>query len=146
MGEGGLPRREEECEGARGGGEAPAAAAPPSGASASTAAASLDQVGYSNLWQISYNLQNLVRSIIIKLVPCHLLNHMHNVWTKATTLDGPLTNTSDLTPDKIKDTEGVSIWCHPMEKVPGVICNSALVFTLTINGLPEHFVQVPMVG
>ena len=87
-----------------------------------------------------------MRSIILKLVPGHLPNHIHDVWSKATTLDWPLTNTLNLTPDEIKDTEGLRIWCHPMEKVPGVICNSALVFTLTINGLPEHFVQVPMVG
>ena len=37
MGEGGLPRREVEREGAHGGGEAPPAAAPPVGASVSAA-------------------------------------------------------------------------------------------------------------
>ena len=37
IGEGGLPRREEERKGARGGGEAPTAAAPLLGASASVA-------------------------------------------------------------------------------------------------------------
>ena len=79
-----------------------------------------------------------MRSVILKLVPYHLLNHMHDVWSKTIALDGSLTNTLDLTPDKIKDTEGVSIWCHPVEKVPRVICNSTLITTLAINGLPEH--------
>ena len=67
-----------------------------------------------------------MRSIILKLVPCHLLNHMHDVWTKTTALDGPLTNTLDLTLDKVKDTKGLCIWCHLVEKVSRVICNSAL--------------------
>ena len=71
-------------------------------------------------------------------MPGHLLNHIHDVWSKSTALESPLTHTLNLTPDEIKDTEGLCIWCHPMEKVPGVIYNSALVSTLTINGLPEH--------
>ena len=76
--------------------------------------------------------------VIIKLVPCHLLNHMHNVRTKAAALDGPLTNTLYLTPDEVNDTERPCIWCHLVEKVPRVICNSTLITTLTINGLSEH--------
>ena len=65
---------------------------------------------------------------------------MHNVRTKAAALDGPLTNTLDLTLDEVKDTERPCIWCHPVEKVPGIICNGTLVTTLTINGLSEHLV------
>jgi hypothetical protein len=63
---------------------------------------------------------------------------MHNVWSKAIALDGPLSNTPNLTSDEIKDTERLCIWCHPMEKVPGVICNSAFVSTLGIDALPKH--------
>jgi hypothetical protein len=76
----------------------------------------------------------------------HLLNHTHDIWTESTALDGPLTNTLDLTLDEVKDTKQLCIWCHPMEKVPGVICNSTLVTTLAVNGLLEHPIYVLVGG
>ena len=81
---------------------------------------------------------------MLKCVPCLLLNHVHNVWSKATALDGPLTNTLNLKPGEIKDTKGLCIWCHPMEKVPGVIYNSTHVSTLAVNRFPKHPIQVPV--
>ena len=80
--------------------------------------------------------------VILKGMLCDLLNHVHNVGSKTTALEGPLTDTPDLAPYEIKDTERSCIRCHPMEKVPGVIYNISLISTLAINGLPEHPVQV----
>jgi hypothetical protein len=79
-------------------------------------------------------------------MPDHLLNHIHDVWTETIALDGPLTYTLDLTPDEVKDTKRLCIWCHPMEKVPRVICNRTFVIILAVSGLPEHLVHVPIGG
>ena len=75
--------------------------------------------------------------IILECVPYHLLNHMHDIRSKTTTLEGPLSNTPDLTLDKIEYAKGLCIWCHPMKQIPRVIYYSALVSTLTVNSLPE---------
>ena len=82
--------------------------------------------------------------VILKYVSCDLLNHIHDVGCKSIALEGPLTYTLDLTPDKVKNAEGPSIRCHPMEQVPGVIYDVSLISTLAINGLPEHPFQVPI--
>ena len=76
--------------------------------------------------------------VILVGVPYDLLNHVHDVGRKTTALERPLTNAPDLTPYKVKDTEGSCIRCHPVEQVPGIICNVFLISTLAINGLPEH--------
>ena len=76
--------------------------------------------------------------VILECVPCDLLNHIHDIRSKSTALEGPLTYTPDLTPDKVKNAEGSSIRCHPVEQVPRVICDVSLISTLAINGLPEH--------
>ena len=78
--------------------------------------------------------------VILKGMPCDLLNHVHDVGSKTTALEGPLTDTPDLTPYEIKDTKMSCIKCHLVEQVPGVICNVFLISTLTINGLPKHYV------
>ena len=78
--------------------------------------------------------------VILECVPYDLLNRIHDIRSKSIALEGPLTYTLDLTPDKVKNAEGPSIRCHPMEQVPGVICDVSLISTLTINGLPEHLV------
>ena len=75
-------------------------------------------------------------------MPCDLLNHVHNVGSKTIALEGSLANAPDLAPYEVKDAEGSCIRCHPVEQVPGVICNVSLISTLAINGLPEHPVQV----
>ena len=80
--------------------------------------------------------------VILKGMPCDLLNHVHDVGSKTIALEGPLANAPDLTPYEVKDTEGSCIRCHPMEQVPRVICNVSLIFNLIINGLPKHLVQV----
>ena len=80
--------------------------------------------------------------VILKGMPYDLLNHVHDVGSKTIALEGPLADTPDLAPYEIKDTEGLCIRCHPMEQVPGIICNIFLVSTLAINGLPEHPIQV----
>ena len=76
--------------------------------------------------------------VILKSVPCDLLNHVHDVGSKTIALEGPLTNTPDLTPYEVKDAKRSCIRCHPVEQVPGVICNVALVSTLAVNSLPKH--------
>ena len=76
--------------------------------------------------------------VILKGMPCDLLNHVHDVGSKTIALKGPLANTPDLTIDKVKNAEGPSIRCHPMEQVPGVIYNVSLISTLAINGLPRY--------
>ena len=80
--------------------------------------------------------------VILKGMSCNLLNHVHDVGSKTIALEGPLTYTSDLTPDKVKNAEEPSIRWHPMEQVPRIICNVSLISTLAINGLSEHPVQV----
>ena len=80
--------------------------------------------------------------VILKCMPYDLLNHVHDVGSKTTALEGPLTYTPEFTLDKVKNTEGPSIRCHPMEQVPRVICDVSLISALAINGLPEHPVQV----
>ena len=80
--------------------------------------------------------------VILECVPCDLLDHIHDIRSKSTSLEGPLTYTSDLTPYEIKDAKRSCIRCHPMEQVPGVICNVSLISTLAINGLPKHPIQV----
>ena len=79
--------------------------------------------------------------VILKGMPYDLLYHVHDVGSKTIALEGPLTYTPDLTPNKVKNTKGPSIRCHPMEQVPRVICDVSLISTLVINGLPEHPVQ-----
>ena len=76
--------------------------------------------------------------VILKGVPCDLLNHVHDVGSKTIALEGPLTYTLDLTLDKVKNTEGLSIRCHPMKQVPRVIYDVSLISTLAINGLSEQ--------
>ena len=76
--------------------------------------------------------------VIFKGIPCDLLNHVHDVKSKTTTLEGPLTYSPDLILDKVKNAEGPSIRCHPVEQVPRVICDVSLISTLAINGLPKH--------
>ena len=76
--------------------------------------------------------------VILECVPCDLLNHIHDIRSKSTALEGPLTYTSNLTLDKVKNAKWSSIRCHPVEQVPGVIYDVSLIFTLAINGLPEH--------
>ena len=76
--------------------------------------------------------------VILKGMPCDLLNHVHDIGSKTTTLEGPLSHTHDLRPNKVKHTEWLSIRCHPMEQVSRIICNVALVSTLAVNSLPEH--------
>ena len=76
--------------------------------------------------------------VILKGMPCDLVNHVHNVGSKTTALEGPLSNTPGLTPYEVKNAEGLSIRCHPVEQVPGVIYDVSLIPTLAINGLPEH--------
>ena len=80
--------------------------------------------------------------VILKGVPCDLLNHVHNVGSKTIALEGPLADTPDLTPYEIKDAKRSCIRCHPVEQVPGVIYNVSLISSLAINGLPKHLVQV----
>ena len=80
--------------------------------------------------------------VILKGVPYDLLNHVHNVGSKTTALEGLLTNAPDLAPYEVKDAEGSCIRCHPVEQVPRIICNVSLVSTLAINGVLEHPVQV----
>ena len=80
--------------------------------------------------------------VILKCMPCDLLNHVHDVGSKTTALEGPLADTPDLAPYEIKDAKRSCIRCNPMEQAPGVICNVSLVSTLAINGLPEHPIQV----
>ena len=53
--------------------------------------------------------------VILKGMPCDLLNHVHDVGSKTTALEGPLANAPDLTPYEVKNTEGSCIRCHPME-------------------------------
>ena len=76
--------------------------------------------------------------VILKSVPCDLLNHVHDVGSKTTTLEGPLASAPNLAPYEIKNTEGSCIRCHPMEQIPRIIYNVSLISTLAINGLPEH--------
>ena len=76
--------------------------------------------------------------VILKGMPCDLLNHVHDVGSKTTALEGPLADTPDLAPNAVKYTEGLCIKCHPVEQVSGVICNVSLISTLAINGLPKH--------
>ena len=78
--------------------------------------------------------------VILKGMPYDLLNHVHDVGSKTTALEGPLVDTPNLTPYEIKDAKRSRIRCHPMEQVPGVICNVSLISTLAVNGLPEHLV------
>ena len=80
--------------------------------------------------------------VILKGMPYDLLNHVHNVGSKTTALEGPLSDTLDLAPYEVKDVERSCIRCHPVEQVSGVICNVSLISTLTINGVPEHHVQI----
>jgi len=98
----------------------------------------LDQVGV---------LQPLANQLLSSTpcVACHTQMYVLSpaqlyayVRSKATSLNRPLTNTLDVTPDKVKDAERLCIWCHPMEKVLGVIYKSALISTFAINALPEH--------
>ena len=70
----------------------------------------LGQVGGSNLWQVIHYLKDFVLLVILKCVSYHLLNHMHDVGCKSTALEGPVTHTPDLSPNKIKDTEGLCTW------------------------------------
>ena len=76
--------------------------------------------------------------VILKGMPYDLLNHVHNVGSKTTTLEGPLSDTPDLAPYEVKDAERSCIRCHPMEQVPRIIYNVALVSTLTVNSLPKY--------
>ena len=76
--------------------------------------------------------------VILKGMPYNLLNHVHNIGSKTTALEGPLFDTPDLAPYEVKDAERSCIRCHPVEQVPRVICNVSLVSTLAINGLPKH--------
>ena len=78
--------------------------------------------------------------VILKGMPCDLLNHVHDVGSKTTALEGPLTNAPYLASYEVKDVERSCIRCHPMEQVPRIIYNVSLVSTLVINGLPEHHV------
>ena len=84
--------------------------------------------------------------VILKGIPYDLLNHVHDVGSKTTALEGPLADTPDLAPYEIKDAKRSCIRCHPVEQVPRIICNVSLVSTLAINGLPEHPVQVSVSG
>ena len=43
--------------------------------------------------------------VILKGMPCDLLNHVHDVGSKTIALEGPLANTPDLTPYEIKDAK-----------------------------------------
>ena len=76
--------------------------------------------------------------VILKCMLYDLLNHVHDVGSKTTALEGPLTDMPDLAPYEVKDTERSCIRCRPVEQVPGIICNVSLISTLAINGLPEH--------
>ena len=80
--------------------------------------------------------------VILKGMPYDFLNHVHDVGSKTIALEGPLSNTPNLAPNEVKDTEGSCIRCHPMEQVPRIIYNVALISSLVSNGLPEHPVQV----
>ena len=76
--------------------------------------------------------------VILKGMPCDMLNHVHDVGNKTTALEGPLADTPDLTPYEIKDAKRSCIRCHPMEQVPRINYTVSLIFTFAINGLPEH--------
>ena len=70
---------------------------------------------YPNLSQIYNNLQGLMYLVILKGIPYDLLNHVRDVGSKTTTLEGPLADTPDLAPYEIKDAKRSCIRCHPME-------------------------------
>ena len=57
--------------------------------------------------------------VILKGVPYDLLNHVHNVGSKTTALEGPLADTPDLTPYEIKDAKsrssGAILWSRFLE-------------------------------
>ena len=76
--------------------------------------------------------------VILKGMPYDLLNHVHDVGSKTTALEGPLTNAPDLAPYEVKDAKRSCIRCHPVEQAPRVIYNVSFISTLAINGLPEH--------
>ena len=76
--------------------------------------------------------------VILKGMPCDLLNHVHDVGSKTTALEGSLADTPDLAPYEIKDAKRSCIRCHPVEQVPRIVCCVALVSTLAVNGLPKH--------
>ena len=76
--------------------------------------------------------------VILKGMPYDMLNHVHDVGSKTTALEGPLSNTPNLTPDEVEYTKGSCIWCHPVEQVLGIVCNVSLISTLAVNCLSEY--------
>ena len=55
--------------------------------------------------------------VILKGMPYDLLNHVHNVGSKTTALEGPLSDTPNLAPYEVKDAEWSCIRCHLVEQV-----------------------------
>ena len=47
--------------------------------------------------------------VILEGMPYDLLNHVHDVGSKTTALEGPLANAPNLAPYEIKNTEGPCI-------------------------------------
>ena len=57
--------------------------------------------------------------VILKGMPCDLINHVHNVGSKTIALEGPLADTPDLAPYEIKALKGRALrailWSRSLE-------------------------------